>query len=80
MSELAENSDRNNVRVFLDDTRLSVHWVGAPDAAGVSQTNAAVPGSVPKGERMLCIECGGVSGLPPSGSAGRRQKTIVCPT
>jgi tRNA (mo5U34)-methyltransferase len=61
---LAENSDRSNVRVFLDDRRLSVHWVGTPDADGVSQINAEVPGSVPKGERVLRIECGGVSSEP----------------
>ena len=58
---LPENTDHNNVRVFLDDTRLKVSWVGAPDSAGQSQINAVVPGSVAKGERALRIECGGVS-------------------
>src|ERR1017187_559858 len=61
---LPENGDRHNVRVFLGDTRLSVSWVGAPDAAGFSQINAVVPRSVPKGEYALRIECGGVSSEP----------------
>jgi tRNA (mo5U34)-methyltransferase len=57
---LPENADRNNVRVWLDDARLSVLWVGMPDTAGVSQINSAVPGGVAKGEHSLRIECGGV--------------------
>jgi tRNA (mo5U34)-methyltransferase len=61
---LPGNGDRNNVRVFLGDTRLSVPWLGAPDAAGLSQINAVAPGSVPKGEHALRIECGGVSSEP----------------
>ena len=63
---LPENADRNNVRVFLGDRRLSVHFAGAPDASGVSQINAAVPGSFPKGEHTLRIECGGVRAEPRS--------------
>jgi tRNA (mo5U34)-methyltransferase len=61
---LPENGDRHNVRVFLGDARLSVSWLGAPDAAGFNQINAVVPGSVPKGEHALRIECGGVSSEP----------------
>ncbi len=60
VSGLPENGDRHNVRVFLGDTRLSVYWVGAADASGLSQVNAAVPGSLPRGEYALRIECGGV--------------------
>jgi tRNA (mo5U34)-methyltransferase len=61
---LPENGDHHNVRVFLGDTRLSVSWLGAPDAAGYTQINATVPGGVPKGEYTLRIECGGVSSEP----------------
>jgi tRNA (mo5U34)-methyltransferase len=61
---LPENADRHNVRLFLDETPLSVFWVGAPDAAGFNQINAAVPGNITKGEHALRIECGGVSSEP----------------
>jgi tRNA (mo5U34)-methyltransferase len=61
---LPENADRHNVRVFLGDMPLSVYWVGAPDGVGHSQINAEVPGSVPKCEHALRIECGGVSSEP----------------
>lgn len=64
VSGLPENADRNNVRVFLGGTRLTVSWLGAPDTAGLIQINAAVPGSVPKGEHVLRVECGGVSSEP----------------
>jgi hypothetical protein len=63
-SGIPENGDRHNVRVFLGDTRIGVFWVGGPDAAGVSQINAAVPGSVTQGEHTLRIECAGVSSEP----------------
>jgi len=58
---LPENADRNNVRVFLGDRRIGVHYLGAPDASGVSQINAVVPGGFPKGDHALRIECGGVN-------------------
>jgi hypothetical protein len=61
---LPENADRNNVRVWLDDARLSVLWVGMPDTAGVSQINSAVPGGVAKGEHTVRIGCGGVASEP----------------
>ena len=59
---LAGNSDRQNVRLFLEDRRLDVVWVGAPDASGFSQINAVV--TMPKGEHVLRVECGGVSSEP----------------
>ena len=58
---LPENSDRENVRVFLDVRRLMVDYVGDQDADGNRQINAAVPGSVAKGEHLLRIECAGAS-------------------
>ncbi|HXM39881.1 MAG TPA: DUF1698 domain-containing protein [Bryobacteraceae bacterium] len=61
---LPENADRHNVRVFLGDIRLKVSWLGAPDAAGLTQFNAAVPESVPQGDHSLRIECGGVGSEP----------------
>jgi len=61
---IPENGDRNNVHVFLGDRRLSIPWLGAPDAAGLTQINAVVPVGVPKGEHVLRIECGGVSSEP----------------
>ncbi len=61
---LPENGDRNNVRVYLGDTRLHVSWMGARDAAGYRQINTEVPGTVEKGQSPLRIECGGVSSDP----------------
>jgi len=58
---LPENSDRDNVRVMLDSTRLTVEFVGEQDADGNRQVNAEVPGSVPKSDHWLRIECAGVS-------------------
>ena len=64
VTRLPENADRNNVHVLLGGTRLMVTWVGAADANGSSQINATVPGSTPKGEHALGVECGGVSSEP----------------
>ncbi len=61
---LPENGDWSNVRVFLGETRLRITWMAAPDAADSTQINTAVPGSLPKGELPLRIECGGVSSEP----------------
>jgi tRNA (mo5U34)-methyltransferase len=58
---LPENSDRDNVRAFLDGTRLSIEYVGDEDAGGNRQVNAVLPGNTSKGEHLLRIECAGVS-------------------
>ena len=58
---LPENCDRSNVRVYLGDTRLPVDFIGAPDAGGARQVNAAVPAGLPKGEYPCRAECAGVS-------------------
>jgi len=64
VSGLPANGDRNNVHVFLDGMRLRVTWVEAVDAAGRNQINATVPGTAPKGEQALRVECGGISSEP----------------
>jgi tRNA (mo5U34)-methyltransferase len=61
---LPENSDRHNVRAFLDDARLTISWLGDPDAAGRNQINVVVPASITKGEHALRIQCGGVTSEP----------------
>ena len=58
-SGLPENCDRSNVRVFLDEERLPVDWVGPLDARGFRQINALVPGDVVKTEHLVTVECGG---------------------
>jgi hypothetical protein len=58
---LPENCDRDNVRVLLDASRLSIDYVGDEDSDGNRQVNAVVPGDVAKGEHLLRIECAGAS-------------------
>ena len=58
---LPENCDRDNIRVLLDSTRLSVDYVGDEDADGNRQINADIPGNIGKGEHLLRIECAGAS-------------------
>jgi tRNA (mo5U34)-methyltransferase len=54
---LTENADRANTRVILGETRLAVDYVGAPDAAGLRQVNAAVPSEFEPGDHILTVEC-----------------------
>jgi tRNA (mo5U34)-methyltransferase len=61
---LPENADRHNVRVFLGDTRLRIHWLGEPDAEGRTQINAALPRDFPRGEHQVRIACGGIESEP----------------
>jgi len=56
---LPENCDRENIRVLLGSTRLSIDYVGEQDADGNRQINAVVPGNIGKGEQSLRIECAG---------------------
>jgi tRNA (mo5U34)-methyltransferase len=58
---LPENCDRDNVRVFLDSTRLAVEYVSGQDPDGNRQINAVVPGDASKGEHTLRIDCAGSS-------------------
>ncbi len=58
---LPENCDRSNVLVYLGDSRLKVDFIGAPDASGTRQVNAAVPIELPKGDYLCRAECAGVS-------------------
>jgi tRNA (mo5U34)-methyltransferase len=55
---LGENCDRSNVRVWLGEMRLAVDYVGEPDAGGLRQVNAAVPGDCQVGEYSLRVEFG----------------------
>ena len=64
MGGLPENCDRNNVRVWLGDTRLPVRWIGMADSAGSRQVNAVIPAGFAKKEWQLTIECGGVRSAP----------------
>jgi tRNA (mo5U34)-methyltransferase len=58
---LPENCDRENIRVLLDSTRLSIDFVGDEDTDGNRQVNAVIPGDTAKGEHLLRIECAGES-------------------
>jgi len=58
---LGANCDRNNVRVWLGETRLGVDHVGEPDAENFRQINAVVPGDLGSGEYSLRIEFGAAS-------------------
>ncbi len=42
---LAENADRNNVRVYWNQRRLPVEFVARHDASDTRQINVRVPGS-----------------------------------
>jgi tRNA (mo5U34)-methyltransferase len=61
---LPDNADRANTAVYLGETALAVDYVGAPDAAGLRQLNAAVPGETAPGEYGLSVRCGGVQSPP----------------
>jgi tRNA (mo5U34)-methyltransferase len=58
---LPENCDRDNIRVLLDSTRLSIDFVGDEDSDGNRQVNAVIPGDTARGEHRLRIECAGAS-------------------
>ena len=61
---LPENCDRENIRVLLDATRLSIDYVGDRDADGNRQINAVIPGNTGKGAHLLRIECAGACSEP----------------
>jgi tRNA (mo5U34)-methyltransferase len=56
---LGENSDRNNVRVWLGETRLKVNYVSEPGSDGFRQINAATPEGFAPGVYSLRVEFGG---------------------
>ena len=58
---LPENCDRGNVHVTIGDKRLRVEYIGAPDAQGRRQINAALPHDLPRGKQLISVECGGVT-------------------
>jgi len=55
---LAENCDRNNVRVHLGRRRLAVEFIGPPDGTGLRQVNLRLPAGTPKGEHPLVVQFG----------------------
>ena len=55
---VAENADRNNIRVYWDQRRLPVEYVSTPDATSVRLVNVRVPAFVGKGSRRLEVRHG----------------------
>jgi tRNA (mo5U34)-methyltransferase len=60
---LAENCDRQNIRLHLGERRLEVFYVGSPDVYGLRQVNARLSGRVEPGKYELMLRHG-------EGSAG----------
>jgi hypothetical protein len=64
---LAENSDRANTVVWLDDRRLLVDYMGPvtkTDGGSARQVNALIPVNSQKGEHQVRVECEGVCSEP----------------
>ena len=61
---LPENCDRENVRVYVDDMRQLVEWIGEANAEGYRQINARATAELSEGECLFRAECGGVSTAP----------------
>jgi len=55
---VAENADRNNIRVYWDQRRLPVDFVSSPGAESVRQVNVRVPAFVGTGSRRLEVRHG----------------------
>jgi hypothetical protein len=55
---LAENADRNNVRVYWEQRRLPVEFVSSPDAIHIRQVNVRVPAFVETGPCRLEVRHG----------------------
>jgi tRNA (mo5U34)-methyltransferase len=58
---LPDNCDRGNVHATASGRRLRVEYIGAPDAEGRRQINAALPPDLPRGKHPFRVECGGVT-------------------
>ena len=63
VSGLAENRDRNNVRVFCGSRRLPVDFVSQPDSEGTSQVNVRAPADLLEGELVVDLEHGGLRAM-----------------
>jgi tRNA (mo5U34)-methyltransferase len=66
---LAENRDRNNVRIYCDGHRLPVDFVSDPQVSdtgdtATTQVNARVPRRVGVGEKLISVEFGAARGGP----------------
>ncbi len=61
---LAENCDRNNIRVYLGDSRLPVDFFSQPDGRGFRQVNARVPAGLPEGPHPLTVRFGNAVSQP----------------
>jgi tRNA (mo5U34)-methyltransferase len=55
---VAENADRNNIRVYWDHTRLPVDHISIPDESRIVQVNVRVPSSVGTGPCRLEVRHG----------------------
>ncbi len=58
MDGLPDNSDRNNVRVYLDDVRLEVRYVGLAKDGAPAQVNAAIPNQAGSSKAKLTVMLG----------------------
>ena len=58
LAGLPENADRNNVRVYLDGTRLAVTYVEVEKPGQPRQLNAVVPPEVDRGTAELGVAVG----------------------
>ena len=56
---LTDNADRNNVAVYLSETRMKIDFVGELDQAGTRQLNMIVPATVGCGEHPATVGFGG---------------------
>jgi len=63
ISGLAENCDRNNVRVYSESQRLPVDFVSASESSGVRQVNARIPAASGE-ETTIFVDHGGTRSEP----------------
>ena len=61
---LPENSDVNNVKVFLDSKLLRTVYVGSAGLGNSTQVNVRVPQLFPAGAAEICVEAMGIRSTP----------------
>ncbi len=57
---LGANCDRNNVRVYCDESRVAVDYVSGLEEVGTKQVNAVIPARIGSGEKTIRVEVGRV--------------------